>query len=162
MKQIVFDFENMGGVSHVYAIPPSSYAGMRMDYATGRKHLQLTRTGEVIDIPVFADGTYYFNENQTRSDAGEGYAVEIGGIIPKHQECNAGTVELLERGEWLVLCSDMNGSVRLAGVGGVRLKFTTQKSTGTGAADRNQISFVFACTQENPSVFVSVEDISRL
>lgn len=162
MKQIVFDFENMGGVSHLYAIPLASYAGVRMDYAEQKKWLELIRLSDIIEIPVFADGTYSFNENHALGDAGDGYTIEIAGVIPKNQMQNAAVIEQLERGEWLVLSSDMNGSVRLSGNQGVRLKFTTQKSTGSAVTDRNQIAFTFTCTQENPSLFVSVEDIKGL
>lgn len=162
MKQIVFDFENMGGVSHIYAIPPSSYAGIRMDYGTGLKWLELVRTDQVISIPVYADATYYFNENHGQGDAGDSYAVEVGGIIPKIQMQNAELVECLERGEWLVLCADMNGEIRLAGSLDVPLKCTTQKSTGVAVTDRNQIAFTFSGTQENPAIYVAVENINEL
>lgn len=160
MRQITFDFENMGGVSHLYAIPPSSYAGIRMDYLNKQKKLDLTRPEDIIEIPVYADGTFSFNEVHSLSDAGDSYAIEISAVVPKNQVNNAALIEELERGEWFLLCSDMNGTIRLSGDQNVQLKCTTQKSTGMAVADRNQIALTFVCTQENPAVFVSVPGIT--
>lgn len=162
MKKLIFDFENIGGVSRLFAIPPSSFERIRRDYVTGLNYIECKTHANIIEIPIYADGTFYFNENQSFEAAGDTYVVEIGGVIPKQMVQSAVDIERLERGSWYVLLQDMNGEVRLSGDEQVKMKFLTKKSTGTSAVSRNQIAFTFTCQQENPSVYIELDNISDL
>ena len=162
MKTLKFDFDNMGGCCRLFAIPPSSFLRIREDYVQGLHHLECTNYSDIIDIPVNADGTFYFNENHGLEDPGDGYSVEVGGVIPKLMMDNAADIEKLERGEWYVLSQDNNGVVRLAGDEDVKMNLITQKTTGLLAADRNQIAFTFSCLQENPSINITLSDMDNL
>lgn len=162
MKKLIFDFENIGGVSRLFAIPPSSFERIRRDYAKKLNYLECKNMADIIEIPIYADSTFYFNEDQSFEAAGDTYSVEIGGVIPKMMMSNASGIECLERGSWYVLLQDMNGEVRLSGDEQVKMKFLTKKSTGNSAVNRNQIAFTFTCRQENPSVYIELDDMSNL
>lgn len=162
MRKLHFDFENMGGLLSVYAIPVTSFVCTRKDYLTHLNYIEYTNSQNIIEIPVYADSTFYFNEDHTAGDAGDEYNVAVGGVIPKIMMENADDIEKLERGEWLVLHQDINGTVHLSGDKNVQMKFTTQKTTGSAAADRNQIAFTFSCIQENPSVIIAIKDLTVL
>lgn len=162
MKTLKFDFNNMGGCCRLFAIPPTSFLRIREDYVNGLHYIECTNYDDIIDIPVNADGTFYFNENHSSEDAGDGYSVEIGGVIPKLMVENAEDMEILERGEWYVLFMDNNDDVKLAGDEDVKLKFISQKTTGLLSADRNQIAFTFSCLQTNPSICIALTDMDNL
>ncbi len=146
----------------MFAIPESSYERVRRDYVNKRNYIECKNQDDIIEIPIYADGTFFFNEDQRFESAGDSYAIEIGGVIPKMMVSNAGVIERLERGTWYVLFQDMNGEVRLCGDEEVKCKFLTKKSTGTSAVSRNQIAFSFSCTQENPSLYIELDDMSAL
>lgn len=162
MKKLIFDFENIGGVSRLFAIPPSSFERIRRDYVAKMNYLECKNMADIMEIPIYADGTFYFNEDQSFEAAGDTYAVEIGGVIPKMMMGNASDIECLERGTWYVLLQDMNGEVRLSGDEQVKMKFLTKKGTGNSAVNRNQIAFTFTCRQENPSVYLELDDMYNL
>ncbi len=162
MKKLVFDFENIGGVCRLFAIPVSSYERVRRDYVNKLNYIECKNQGDIIEIPIYADGTFYFNEDQRFETAGDSYSIEVGGVIPKLMMENADDIERLERGAWYVLSQDMNGEVRLSGDEEVKCKFMTKKSTGASAISRNQIAFAFSCTQENPSLYIKLDDMSAL
>ncbi|KAA6352408.1 hypothetical protein EZS27_000358 [termite gut metagenome] len=152
MKSICFDFDNIGGISRLYAIPVSSFVRIRKDYVKNLNYLECRDLFSIIEIPVYTDNTFSFTENQTFDTPGDGYNIEISGIIPKMMPVNSSDIGLLERGEWYVLCEDRNGNVKFSGDENVRLKFTSRKESGAAFIDHNQISFTFSCLQENPSV----------
>lgn len=162
MKALKFDFENIGGCTSLFAIPPESLLRIRRDYVDNLNYIECRQYDRIIEIPIYADGTFVWTEKLSVEDAGDGYAIEIAGIIPKNTLSNASDIEILERGEWYVLCQDNNGEVHFSGDEDALLKFTTEKTTGAVAADRNQIAFKFTCLQPNPSVYITIEDMSRL
>ncbi len=159
MKKLNFDFENMGGVIVLYAIPFTSFVRVRKDYPTGLNYLEYRKGQDIIEVPAYADDTFKFIENHTSGDAGDEYSVTIEGVIPKIMMGNAYDIETLERGEWIVLSQDRNGVAHLSGDDNVKMKFTTQKTTGSAAAERNQIAFSFSCVQENPSVIIAASGL---
>ena len=162
MKRVNFDFDNIGGLSKVFAIPPDSFVRIRTDYVDNTKSLELRRRENIIEIPIYADDTFSYTEEQLDSDAGDGYSILIEGVIPKHSNINNKVVEDLERGVWLILTEDNNGVVRLSGDDNVKLKFISNKTTGKKATIRNGISFTLQCVQEDPSVLITVEDIKLI
>jgi len=163
MKTFNFDFENIGGVGKLYAIPMSSFKRIRKDYISGKNYLELVKREDIIDIPNICD-EFSFSENSVSNDHGDSYELEINGIIPKISGDSTKLMEELERGYWLVLSQDNNGVVRLSGDPdlNILLKLSTQKHTGTKAVDRNGIDVTFSCTQPNPSICIDVDDISIL
>lgn len=58
MKVINYDFENIGGLLQVIAIPPTSFLRIRKDYNTGLNYLELRNREDIISIPVYANDTY--------------------------------------------------------------------------------------------------------
>jgi hypothetical protein len=161
MKSISFDFDNVGGISRLYAIPPSSFVRIRRDYVNSITYLECRDYASIIEIPIYTDNTFSFNENQTFDAPGDGYSIEISGIVPKMMPVNSSDIGLLERGEWYVLCEDRNGNVKFAGDEDVRLKFISKKSSGAAFIDHNQISFTFSCLQENPSVDIIAQSMDN-
>ena len=162
MKTLKFDFSNMGGICRMYAIPPSCIRRVRKDYMTGLYYVDFRNYDNIIFIPIYADDTFYFNEDQSFDNPGDGYSINIGGVIPKLMFENTSDISILERGQWYVLFADNNGRVKLAGDDEVRLKFLTHKTTGTRAADRNQIAFTFSSIQENPTIDITPDDIDKI
>ena len=162
MKSINFDFDNLGGLSKIYAIPPSSFVRIRTDYDDNTRSLELRRRDGIIEIPLYCDDSFLFSEELLDNDAGDGYSVSIEGVIPKHSLMNSRDIEILERGSWYILSEDSNGTVRLSGDENVLMKFITKKSTGKKPGSRNGISFSVSCVQQDSSVLLTVEDISLL
>ena len=64
MKVINYDFENIGGLLQMIAIPPTSFLRIRKDYNTGLNYLELRNREDIISIPVYANDTYIYNEDK--------------------------------------------------------------------------------------------------
>lgn len=60
MKTLTFDFDNIGGIQHVYAIPAEVFQAITVNYATLRRALSMLSTTDVVKIPVFADESFSF------------------------------------------------------------------------------------------------------
>ena len=70
MKAMHYDFENVGGLLQVIAVPPASFVQIRKDYAAGLNYLELRNREDIVSIPVYANDTYSYNEDPLLS-AGE-------------------------------------------------------------------------------------------
>ena len=162
MKTLNFDYDNLGGVIRLFAIPAVSFLRIREDYVSGLKYPELRKRELIIDIPVYADDSFSIDEEHKLTNQGDTYDTAVSGIIPKMCRVNATTLEILERGEWMVLTQDSNGEVRLTGSPENLLKFTCKKSTGKTKAARNGIEFSFAATLPQTSVYVDVPDFSTI
>ena len=162
MKEIQFDFENIGGLHHCYCIPATSFAGYSLNYLTKRVVLNSVDPTVVVSIPMYADGTYSFTENHGRDAAGDYWQPTVDGIIPKGSLENASLLEELERGEWVVLAVDSNGSVRVCGDADTPLTFSTNTTTGSAPSALNGISFSFSGKLGHPSYVVDfdMDDLS--
>jgi hypothetical protein len=161
MKTIQFDFDNVGGITQVYAIPLASFLRLRKDYINEMQYFEVKQRADIIAIPVYADSSFTFNETQRQEDGGNLWAVEIAGLIPKRYRLNEKSVRTLERGEWLVLFQDNNGDVVLAGTIEVPLRFLSARTTGT-ETEVNGNRFTFTGMEAEPSVIVDNKDITRL
>ena len=64
MKTFEFDYYNVGGLLHVYAIPPASLRRIRKDYVGGLNYIELQQRDNVIEIPVLPDSSYSFSEDK--------------------------------------------------------------------------------------------------
>ncbi len=156
MKTVQFDFSNIGGLLSLYAFPLSSVLSLKREYPLYSYTLLLQNETEVIALPVFANDTYSFTEEQVDSEAGDGWSISIEGVIPKRALKNEEMIHVLERGEWYVVAVDQNGTAHLCGDEETLLRFRTNKTTGASAADRNQIAFTFTCLQANPTLLLSL------
>ena len=159
MKELSFDFDNFGGTLHLYAVPLASFRRLVKDYVTGSVTAQFRNRQDIISIEMFADDTFQFSETKDVAEGGVFYDVAISGVIPKWAEANDELVETLERGEWLVVTKDNNGTVRLAGNETDLLRFNTVKDTGTTRPERNGIAFTFTGKQPNAAVAVDATDM---
>lgn len=83
MKAMHYDFENVGGLLQVIAVPPASFVQIRKDYASGLNYLELRNREDIVSIPVYANDTYSYNEDKEVNDAGDCWNVSIEGVIPK-------------------------------------------------------------------------------
>ncbi len=161
MKTIQFDFDNVGGITRVYAIPTTSFLRLRKDYINEMQYLEVRQREGIINIPVYADTSFTFNETQSQEDGGDLWTVEIAGLIPKRYRLNEKSVRTLERGEWLVLFQDNNGDAVLAGTIEVPLRFSSARTTGT-ETEINGNRFTFTGKEAEPSIIVDNKDIVML
>jgi hypothetical protein len=162
MKTLDFDFDNIGGISAVYAIPVTSLLRIRHDRVTGKYHPEFTNRDAIVRIPIYADDTYQFEEQQSHDDGGELYAVSLSGVIPKMSDVNAAVIRVLENGEWYVLHQDRNGCVILSGSSSVPLRFLSARSTGKSVEELNGNSFTFSASEPDASLIVEIDDINDL
>ena len=162
MKKIEYDYDNIGGVHSLYAIPMNSYLRVRHDYIYNHDILELKNMDDIISIPVYADETFSFSEEQGNDEGGVYYSTTIEGVIPKHSPENEEIIHELERGQWLVLSTDHNGINRLSGNEDVQMMFSRTDSTGKTSSSANQVAFKFACKSAEPSVTLYNDDIENI
>lgn len=155
MKTINFDFDNLGGLSQLFAVPPGSFVRIRKDYIQKLNYLELRKRDDIISIPVYADDTYMYNEDKETTDAGDSWSVSVEGVVPKNTSVNTEVIEILERGAWYVLAIDSNGEVHWCGQEETLMIFNSQKTSGQSATARNGIIFTFSCVQDEPTVFIT-------
>ena len=98
MRTLTFDFDNIGGIQHVYAIPAEVFQAITINYATLRRALRMLSADDVVKIPVYADESFSFEEPHGRDDHGDYWQPSISGIIPAASFDNAQLIETLERG----------------------------------------------------------------
>ena len=125
-----YDFENVGGLLQVIAVPPASFVQIRKDYAAGLNYLELRNREDIVSIPVYANDTYSYNEDKEVNDAGDCWNVSVEGVIPKLSSVNHHLMETLERGLWYVLAVDGNGVVHWCGQEDALMLFNTNKTSG--------------------------------
>lgn len=155
MKTITFNRDNLGGMIQCIAIPPSAIE-LTYDYVSHIYELTLTDDTDVVEIPSFADGTFSFTESHGRDEHGDWWQPLVAGRIPRHNPDNAVMIETLERGEWVVLCQDGNGMLRLCGDEQTPLTFSTEATTGEAPTDMNSTAFSFTGKLGHPSRFLSI------
>jgi len=155
MKTINFDFDNLGGLQHVYAIPPTAFLKISKNYVNDQNFLELQQKESIIDLPVYANDTYIYNEEKSTSDAGDCWEVNIEGVIPKLNPDNQSIIEELERGLWYVVAQDANGEFHFCGQEDAWMLFTSNKTSGKSASNLNGLTFSFSCVQDEPTIFLS-------
>lgn len=154
MKALTFDYDNLQGIASIYAIPVSSYLRITPDYVDQTLLLELIKREMIITIPVYAGDSFQFSESQSLEDGGDVWEVAITGVIPKRCPLNEKHMNTLERGDWLVLSQDSNGTVTLSGTTDVPLKFTHSRTTGS-SSELNGSHFTFSAKEPDPSLIVS-------
>lgn len=151
MKTIEFNFDNVGGMSRLYLIEAKGLVRMETNVANRCVRPVLDDYACVYNIEVYGGDAFQFSEEMTQEDGGEAFAVGISGFIPRMD--NLVTVAELERGEWIAVHEDANGTVLMSGTREVPLHFVTSKSTGTPSA-RNATAFRLQATEAMPSMIV--------
>lgn len=162
MREIKFDFNNIGGLAEIYAIPPSDFLRLRHDYNNDTDALELKSRDNIIVLPIYGDRSFCFTEQKSTDDGGDYWDVTIEGVIPKVCRDNAVLLEKLERGEWLVLSIDHNGTVHLSGSVDVPLMFSSERTTGDAYTALNGSAFTFAGRQPSPSVIIDIDDLTNI
>ena len=99
MKKIEFNFENVGGLAEIYAIPPADLLRLRHDYVGDTYNVELRTRDDIIVIPVFGDRSFVFSEEKGQADGGDYWDVSIEGVIPSVNGKNQKLIEDLDRGE---------------------------------------------------------------
>ena len=156
MKRISLNLDQVGGLAVILAIPVAAFNRIKQNYSTGVRNVSLTSTDDVIELPVVNDHSYSFEEVQKAEDSGDTYDVTIQGVIPR-SDTNPKLRQELERGEWLVLHRDRNGTCRLSGTKEMPLHFYSHRVSGTNPAGMNGNNFTFAAQEPSPSKEVSEE-----
>ena len=60
MKRIDFDFENMGGLAELYAIPPSDVLRLRHDFLNDIDNVELVTRQNIVAVPVYGNRSFSF------------------------------------------------------------------------------------------------------
>lgn len=154
MKTLTFDFDNLHGISNMYAVPVASVYNCVQNPMTGAVVLTLTSSTDVIQIPVYQGDSFKTGEVHQLADGGDCWDVTISGIIPKRCALNENVIQTLERGEWLVVVQDANGVMVLYGSTDVPLKFTHSRTSGS-SGELNGSGFSFSVRESAPSMVLS-------
>lgn len=154
MKILVFDFDNLHGISNMYAVPVASVSKCERNLMTGDVILILNNPDGVIEIPIYQGDSFKTEEVHQLADGGDCWDVKISGIIPKRCALNENVIQTLERGEWLVLAQDANGVIVMYGSTDVPLKFTHSRSSGS-SGELNGSGFSFSAREPAPSMVLS-------
>ncbi len=144
MKTMTFDFDNVGGLSHLYLIEASKVTAINKNVNDGR--VVPVFSGTVYNIIVYGSG-FAFEENMSLTDQGNIFDVKIDGFIPRLE--NIIDIATLEKGQWIAIHQDSNGNVLLSGTRDIPLRFISKKST-----QRNVTAFSLAAKESHPSLVV--------
>lgn len=150
MKTISYNYDHVGGVVNMYAIPIQDFKKVSINHQTGVKSVIVTSLDNVITLPCFA-GRTSFKEDETLEEGGKLYAVEIAGFTPIASDS---LIRTLERGQWLVVHQDAVGNMKLSGTNEVPLNYTGTRSSGAAPAESNGKSFRFYGSTPTPSVII--------
>lgn len=150
MKTLATTDDRIGGLHVVYAIPIGTAYSLDIDYVTGQRSFAISNTDGVYALPCLAED-YVFGETHERDENGDFWQPTIQGSIPHPSADNAADIEALERGEWVVLCEDQNGTWRLCGDEDTPLTFSTDTTSGTVSSDKNQVAFTLTGKLGHPS-----------
>lgn len=150
MKRILFNSDQVGGLAVILAIPVAAFNRIKQNYSTGVRTVSLSSSENVIEIPVVNDHSYSFEEIQDSGDGGDTYDMTIQGVIPR-SDADPKLRMVLERGEWLVLHKDRNGTCRLSGSKDVPLHFYSNRTSGKTSANLNGNNFTFSAQEPFPS-----------
>lgn len=150
MREICLKSENVSGLSRIIAIPVAVFN--RLKRVGLAQIVSVSDEASLVKVPVADDMSFVFDEQQRVENGSNLYEIAISGFIPR-VDSSPDIRRVLERGEWLVFCSDNNGAHRLCGTKLVPMRFVSHRSTGC-ASGMNCINFSFQCTQEMPTEIV--------
>lgn len=155
------NFDNRGGICHVYAIPAECVSNIRNNWNRKTVTPELDDNEGIIKLPYYAGQNYSFTEQHSLNEQGDRYTVEIKGVIPSHliEDIDINT---LRRGEWLVIHQDARGITRMTGTKLIPLRFSSTSDTGTELSNLNGEQFVFSAIEAEPSPECDIEDFNNL
>lgn len=162
MVYINFDFNNVGGLAEIYAIPPADVLRIRHDYRRDTYALELKTRDNIIVIPIYGDRSFSFDEQKSTADGGDYWEISIEGVIPKLCQDNSAIIERLERGDWLVLHSDNNGVAHLSGSVDIPLECSSDKTSGDSFTALNGTTLTFSGKQPSPSLVIDLDDLNKI
>lgn len=148
MKEIDFRFDNVGGMTALYLLPPSDIRRIDENPSSGTVVPIMRSRANIYRLTVFDGDAFSFEENMSIEDGGSAFDVTISGVLPRLD--NMASVAELEQGEWLAVHQDANGTILLSGSKEVPLRFITQKKSG-GATSRNGVAFTLQATEPEAS-----------
>lgn len=150
MREICLKSDNVSGLSRIIAIPVAVFN--RLKRVGLAQIVSVADETSLVKVPIADDMSFVFDEQQRVEDGSNLYEITISGFIPR-VDSSPNLLLDLERGEWLVFCSDNNGAHRLCGTKLVPMRFVSHRSTG-GSSGMNCNRFSFQCTQEMPTEIV--------
>ena len=149
MKTIDFNFDNVGGMAHLYLLEAAAISAINTNVSSGKVLPVLENGATIYNIIVYGGDSFVFSEVMSVEDSGDVFNVAISGFIPKLD--NLVDIAKLEKGEWLALHQDANGNIILSGTRDVPLRFLSSKSTGSGSA-KNATAFTLQAKEPSPSM----------
>lgn len=158
MKRILFSNDNLGGLARLIVIPAESFRRIKMDFSTGKRYVSVSSTEDILELVVPVGGLYSFDEQMGLEDGSPFFDVRIEGIVPR-MDTMPGVREELERGEWIVLHTDCNGTSRLSGMVDVPMTFFSHRVSGPSPSALNANRFAFVGREPVPSVEVEPDVI---
>ena len=150
MKKIEFNFDQVNGMSHIYAVHVDSIRDVSINPLTGLARISLTSYEDVVEIPVYSQADTSYSERQQTEEGVDRYDVAIGVFLPRH--ANPQIVQILERGEWMVIHQDANGDILASGTEEIPLLFASGRQTGGNTATGNYGEFT--AVEPEPSLNV--------
>lgn len=140
------------GLQRITAIPlPCIEALIRDHDGTGKVYLK--SDSQVIDIPIFNEEAFHYQETSSNEEGGKVYNVSIVGSIMQESEDNRGYIQKLEDGRWLVVATSCDGTVRCFGTTEFPLMFVCERDSS-----KPYLPFQFVGMGLSPS-FIVVNDI---
>lgn len=155
------DFDNRGGICHVYAIPIECVSNIKKNWNNKTVTPELSNNEGIIRLPYYAGQNYSFTEQHSLNEQGDRYAVEIKGVIPS-QLIEDVDINTLRRGEWLVVHEDARGKIRLSGTKLIPLRFSSTSSSGTEPSNLNGEEFAFSAIEAETSPECHIENLDNL
>jgi hypothetical protein len=133
MKTIQKQRDNMGGVIHLWAIPPG-------DYSLSANTLTILSDSSIIEI-LFQEDSGSFQEEEIEGPA---FKTQITAQVACDYPHTLGMIRQMERvKKYNLLFEDGNGNFKLAGTPQVPLRFEARLSTGSTTASLNHYAVSF-------------------
>ncbi len=147
MKTINKQYENMGGLLKLWAIPPA-------DVSVSGDQVTINTDANMISIHVKEDSGS-FDEDLSRSFTGSSYKVELKATVPCDTKETLALISELERkNKYLVIYLDGNGNYKLAGTKDVPLRFLAKATTGNTPSTLNRYDLTFSGIQLSRAVII--------
>lgn len=156
MKKLESTYDNVGGISSIYAIPAALLDHVSYNAASNMRTFTLSSNDGVIQIDGHRAGD--FSEESTISDEGTEYNVQISGKIFTTSKDRESIIDELSNGSWYVLHRDCNGQMRLSGTPDIPLLFTYNENTGQHGSS-SMLTYRFSAIEARQSLRIDVSPL---